>query len=52
PAGRQVYETAAPLVNEKEQRLMSVFSAEEQQILEKLIDRLAKDGLPRMASKD
>ncbi|RBK63351.1 MarR family transcriptional regulator, partial [Xanthomonas oryzae pv. oryzae] len=27
-------------------------SAEEQQILEKLIDRLAKDGLPRMASKD
>ncbi|CEJ47454.1 MarR family transcriptional regulator [Xanthomonas phaseoli pv. phaseoli] len=52
PAGRQVYETVAPLVNEMEQRLMSVFSAEEQQVLEKLIDRLAKDGLPRMASKD
>lgn len=42
----------APLVNEMEQRLMSVFSAEEQQTLERLIDRLAKDGLPRMASKD
>ncbi|MCF5944136.1 MarR family transcriptional regulator, partial [Xanthomonas perforans] len=52
PAGRQVYETVAPLVNEMEQRLMSVFSAEEQQVLETLIDRLAKDGLPRMASKD
>ena len=52
PAGRQVYETVAPLVNEMEQRLMSVFSAEEQQTLERLIDRLAKDGLPRMASKD
>ncbi|NEL80850.1 MAG: MarR family transcriptional regulator, partial [Xanthomonas perforans] len=26
PAGRQVYETVAPLVNEMEQRLMSVFS--------------------------
>ncbi|ETC90009.1 transcriptional regulator MarR/EmrR family [Xanthomonas hortorum pv. carotae str. M081] len=52
PAGRQVYETVAPLVNEMEQRLMSVFSAEEQQILEKLIDRLAKDGLPKMAGKE
>jgi DNA-binding MarR family transcriptional regulator len=48
PAGRQVYETAAPLVNAMEERLMSVLSDEERKVLETLIDRLARDGLPRM----
>ncbi len=48
PAGREVYETVAPLVNEMERRLMSVLSEQEQQTLEHLIDRLATAGLPRM----
>ncbi|MCD7097970.1 MarR family winged helix-turn-helix transcriptional regulator [Stenotrophomonas sp. MMGLT7] len=48
-AGREVYETVAPLVNEMERRLMSVLSEQEQQTLEHLIDRLATAGLPRMA---
>ncbi len=50
-AGRQVYETVAPLVTEMEQRLMSVFNDEERQTLERLIDRLAHDGLPRMVTR-
>lgn len=51
PAGRQVYETAAPLVNAMEERLMSVLSDEERKVLETLIDRLARDGLPRMVPR-
>ncbi|MEE7547281.1 MarR family transcriptional regulator [Xanthomonas sp. Kuri4-1] len=51
-AGRQVYETVAPLVNEMEQRLMSVLSEEERHTLEALIDRLARDGLPRMVPRE
>jgi DNA-binding MarR family transcriptional regulator len=50
-AGRQVYETVAPLVNEMEGRLMSTLSEEERRVLESLIDRLAKDGLPRMGQR-
>lgn len=50
-SGRQVYETVAPLVNEMEGRLMSALSEEERRMLESLIDRLAKDGLPRMGQK-
>lgn len=52
PAGREVYETMAPQVNAMEQRLMAVLSDEERGVLERLIDRLAQDGLPRMAQKD
>ncbi len=47
-AGFEVYETIAPLVIESERRLMSVLSEEEEQQLERLITRLAEDGLPRM----
>jgi len=50
-SGRQVYETVAPLVNEMEQRLMSVLNDEERRALEGLIDRLARDGLPRMVPR-
>ena len=41
----------APLVNQMEDRLMSVLSEEERLVLEHLIERIAKDGLPRMAPK-
>lgn len=47
-AGFEVYETIAPLVIESERRLMSVLTEEEEQQLERLITRLAEDGLPRM----
>ncbi len=52
PTGRQVYETVAPLVNEMEQRLMSVLSTEERQTLEDLIDRLFRAGLPLMVPRE
>lgn len=51
-AGFEVYETIAPLVLETERRLMSVLSEEEEQLMEKLIVRLAEHGLPRMVQDD
>eukprot|EP01092_Planopodium_desertum_P006744 TRINITY_DN27644_c0_g2_i2.p1 TRINITY_DN27644_c0_g2~~TRINITY_DN27644_c0_g2_i2.p1 ORF type:complete len:545 (+),score=220.81 TRINITY_DN27644_c0_g2_i2:1283-2917(+) len=47
-AGFEVYETIAPMVIEITRKLMSVLSEEEEQVLEKLILRLAGDGLERM----
>jgi len=44
-----VYETIAPLVIETTRKLMSVLSEDEEQLLEKLILRLAGEGLQRMA---
>jgi hypothetical protein len=43
-----VYETIAPMVIEITRKLMSVLSEEEEQVLEKLILRLAGEGLERM----
>ena len=51
-AGFEVYETIAPLVIESERRLMSVLTEEEEQLLERLITRLAETGLPRMTGQD
>ena len=47
-AGFEVYETIAPLVIETTRKLMSVLSEDEEQLLEKLILRLAGEGLQRM----
>ncbi|WP_312371069.1 MarR family transcriptional regulator [Stenotrophomonas sp.] len=47
-AGFEVYETIAPMVIEMERRLMSALSEEEEQVLERLITRLADAGLQRM----
>ncbi|MFL0337757.1 MULTISPECIES: MarR family winged helix-turn-helix transcriptional regulator [Stenotrophomonas] len=47
-AGFEVYETIAPMVIEITRKLMSVLSDEEEQMLEKLILRLAGEGLERM----
>ncbi len=47
-AGFEVYETIAPMVIEITRKLMSVLSDEEEQLLEKLILRLAGEGLERM----
>ena len=47
-AGFEVYETIAPMVIEITRKLMSVLSEEEEQVLEKLILRLAGEGLERM----
>ncbi len=47
-AGFEVYETIAPMVIEITRKLMSVLSDEEEQVLEKLILRLAGEGLERM----
>ncbi len=47
-AGFEVYETIAPMVIEITRKLMSVLSEEEEQMLEKLILRLAGEGLERM----
>jgi len=47
-AGFEVYETIAPLVIEITRKLMSVLSEDEEQMLEKLILRLAGEGLQRM----
>ncbi|HHW4668332.1 MAG TPA: MarR family winged helix-turn-helix transcriptional regulator [Xylella fastidiosa subsp. multiplex] len=52
PIGNQVYETVAPLINDMKNRLMSVLSEKERQLLDHLIDRLIKEGLPRMILKD
>lgn len=46
--GREVYETVAPQVNSIEEKLMSVLSHDERDMLERLIDRLAHDGLSRI----
>ncbi|AXI83880.1 winged helix-turn-helix transcriptional regulator [Xylella taiwanensis] len=51
PTGHQVYETVAPLINKMENQLMSVLSENERQLLDHLIDRLTKEGLPRMILK-
>lgn len=51
-AGRQVYETAAPLVNAMEDRLMSVLSPQEQEQLSRMVDRLSQEGLPRMLPRE
>ncbi|WP_066098396.1 MarR family winged helix-turn-helix transcriptional regulator [Xanthomonas massiliensis] len=51
-AGRQVYETVAPLVNEMEGRLMSVLSPAEQEQLGRLVDKLAREGVPKMIARD
>jgi DNA-binding MarR family transcriptional regulator len=50
-SGRQVYETVAPLVNEMEDRLMSVLSEDERVLLERLVERMAKEGLQRMSPR-
>jgi len=47
-AGFEVYETIAPMVIETTRRLMSVLSEEEEALLERLILRLADEGLQRM----
>jgi len=47
-AGFEVYETIAPLVIEITRKLMLVLSEDEEQMLEKLILRLAGEGLQRM----
>ncbi|MGV8959954.1 MAG: MarR family winged helix-turn-helix transcriptional regulator [Stenotrophomonas sp.] len=51
-AGFEVYETVAPLVMEVTRKLMSVLTEEEEQLLEKLITRLADAGLAQMATMD
>ena len=47
-AGFEVYETIAPMVIEMERRLMSALTEDEEQVLERLITRLADAGLQRM----
>ena len=47
-AGFDVYETVAPMVMQLTRKLMSVLSAEEVQLLERLITRLADAGLEQM----
>lgn len=50
--GFEVYETVAPLVMDVTRKLMSVLTEEEEQVLEKLITRLADAGLAQMAAAD
>ena len=51
-AGFEVYETVAPMVVEITRKLMSVLTDEEEQLLEKLITRLADVGLAQMSAAD
>ncbi|QSQ37897.1 MarR family winged helix-turn-helix transcriptional regulator [Xanthomonas translucens] len=50
-AGVEVYHVVAPMVLECERRLLAPFSEEEQRVLNRLIDRLAAEGLPSMTGK-
>ena len=50
-AGVEVYQVVAPMVLESERRLLAPFSEEEQRVLNRLIDRLAAEGLPSMTGK-
>ncbi|QNH14448.1 MULTISPECIES: MarR family transcriptional regulator [unclassified Xanthomonas] len=50
-AGVEVYQVIAPMVLECERRLLAPFSEEEQRVLNRLIDRLAAEGLPSMTGK-
>ncbi|KLD77863.1 MarR family transcriptional regulator [Xanthomonas hyacinthi DSM 19077] len=50
-AGVEVYQVVAPMVLECERRLLAPFSEEEQRLLNRLIDRLAAEGLPSMTGK-
>lgn len=49
-AGFEVYETVAPMVMEITRKLMSVLTEEEEQVLERLITRLADAGLAQMST--
>ena len=49
-AGFEVYETVAPMVVEITRKLMSVLTEEEEQVLERLITRLADAGLAQMST--
>ena len=51
-AGFEVYETVAPMVMEITRKLMAVLTDEEEQVLEKLITRLADVGLAQMTAAD
>ncbi|HHW4677948.1 MAG TPA: MarR family winged helix-turn-helix transcriptional regulator [Xylella sp.] len=52
PIGYQVYNTVAPLINDMGNRVMSVLSKDERELLDHLIGRLIKEGVPRMVLKD
>lgn len=47
-AGYRIYDEIVPLALERERRLLATLSAEERAQLDKLIDKLAKHGLPAM----
>ncbi len=49
PAGRRVYAEIAPRALAYEQRLLSVLSADEQRWLNRLLDKLAVQGVAAMA---
>jgi len=48
PAGYEVYDEVAPMALECERRLMAPLSAEEREVLDRLIDRLSGEGLTRL----
>ena len=47
-AGYRIYDEIVPLALDRERRLLATLSAEERAQLEKLLDKLAKQGLPAM----